>query len=86
MKDKESPTPESIMLSELITEEEGQALVAYLNQHRNEAPLRNNILDWLGTQPVVLERMNKRQIILTYFGYMLEYAITNPPPQDEQAP
>lgn len=63
--------PEVIRLTDVITPEEFTALTKYIERNP-DSTVRNNILDWLGTQPAVLERMNRHKLILTYFAYLLQ--------------
>jgi len=70
MKDK----PRTIPLTEIVPIEKLNELVDYVNAHPNSY-VRDSIIDWLGTQPEILKTMNERQLLLTYFAYVLEHAL-----------
>lgn len=79
---------ETFAIGDILKTEEAHALFKYLNTHGagpNTTPtrVRNCILDWLATQPAVLERMNKLGVLITYFAYALEATLYKVHHEDE---
>lgn len=67
-----------LKMGDFITIPEHKLLLAYLNEvgaGPNTDEVHDAIIDWLGTQPQILEKTNKAGLLLTYFAYVIEHAL-----------
>lgn len=76
MKDEmnERPSPPNMLhMTKIVEAKEAEQLLQYLREQK-KGTMRQHILDWLGTQPQILERMNANGLLLSYFSHVLEHA------------
>lgn len=66
--------PGQFQMVEIMDGEDIETLVKYIAE-QTHGSIHNNIVDWLATQPAILERMTKKGLLLTYFAYCVEHAL-----------
>jgi hypothetical protein len=67
------PKPRMVLFTDVITEAEAKALRKVVKARPKEVSLHAAIVTWINSQPQVLERWNKLELLDSYGAYLLEY-------------